>query len=118
MLCHLSQSLVMRMSSVRIICYTPKGTCALSEGAPNASQFSLVFLEKNALFRRRSFMTHLAPFRQSRILVSPATVMLDTPLQIRLVSFPLLHPITVRMGMHDELGGSWRAHATFLTDQH
>lgn len=66
-------------------------------------------------------MSPLAPLpeaSQPRILIHPTAVMLDTPLQIRLMAFPPHRAIAVRLTMDDAFGGVWGAQAVFLTDEH
>lgn len=63
-------------------------------------------------------MSHLPDASQPRILIHPAALMVDTPLQIRLLAFPPQSAITLRMSMRDPFGRGWSAQAAFLTDEH
>jgi hypothetical protein len=54
------------------------------------------------------------PLPAPRITVRPDTPALDTPLEIRLESFPPGAAVTVRTGMRDLQGRRWAARASFV----
>src|SRR5260370_40551082 len=51
-----------------------------------------------------------------RIIASPANVLCDEPISIRLAEFPALAKVVVRAHAADDLGRHWDAHPEFFTD--